>query len=78
MNSCVVVGPGAIGLLFACRLSRVLTDVAILDYRADRADRLTRSGIRLTEDGAELAYSIPVYADPGLIPFRPHFVLFVT
>lgn len=78
MNSCVVVGPGAIGLLFTCRLSRVLTDVAILDYRADRADRLTRSGIRLTEDGAESAYPIPVYADAGLIPFRPDFVLFVT
>lgn len=78
MHSCVVVGPGAIGLLFACRLSRVVPDLALLDHRPDRATRLTRSGIRLIADGGAERHPIPVYADAAAVPFRPDTVLLMT
>jgi 2-dehydropantoate 2-reductase len=46
----VIVGPGAIGLLFAGLLSRSRgekTEICLLDKKRDRADRLNKSGIRL-------------------------------
>ncbi len=79
MTSCVVVGPGAIGLLFACRLSHVMTEVALLDHRPDRARRLTAKGIRhIAADGGETTRPIPVHASAAAIPFQPDILLFTT
>jgi 2-dehydropantoate 2-reductase len=79
VTSCVVVGPGAIGLLFACRLSAVLDDIALLDYRPDRARRLTSRGIRcITAAGAETTHRIPVVASAADVPFQPDALLYTT
>ena len=79
MTSCVVVGPGAIGLLFACRLSSVLANVALLDHRPDRARRLSGSGIRLVAaDGADTTHRIGVYASARDVPFAPDTLVFTT
>lgn len=40
-----VIGPGALGCLFAARLARAGLPVTLADYRSDRAARLKRSGI---------------------------------
>ena len=40
-----VIGPGAMGCLFAARLARGGARVHLVDHRADRASRLDRSGI---------------------------------
>ena len=52
----VVVGPGAMGCLIACRLAAGCQNtnhqIALLDHRPDRAARLNKRGLRLiTENG---------------------------
>jgi 2-dehydropantoate 2-reductase len=44
----LVVGPGALGLLFAARLGRRCSGVHVLDHRADRAATLQEEGIHVT------------------------------
>ncbi len=78
MTSCVIVGPGAIGLLFAARLAPVLSEIALLDHRPDRATRLTDSGIRVTADIATTTHSLGVYSTPCDVPFAPDVVVFTT
>ncbi|MBT3268729.1 ketopantoate reductase family protein [Candidatus Poribacteria bacterium] len=78
MTSCVIVGPGAIGLLFACRLAPVLPEIALLDHRPDRAARLTESGIRLATDAETTTHRIGVYPTARDVPFAPECVLFTT
>lgn len=78
MTSCVIVGPGAIGLLFAARLAPVLSEIALLDHRPDRATRLTESGIRVTTDATATTHSLGVYSTPRDVPFAPDVVLFTT
>ncbi len=43
-----VVGPGAMGLLFAGLLSRAEHDVCVLDYKRDRAERLNQTGVEVS------------------------------
>ena len=43
----VIVGPGAIGLLFAALFSRSKEDIWILDKDAQRASRLKKNGIKI-------------------------------
>ena len=45
-----VIGPGAMGCLFAARLSRAGVDTTLVDHRSDRAARLNSKGITV-EDG---------------------------
>lgn len=45
-----VIGPGAIGCLLAARMERAGLSVTLVDYRADRAERLSANGLIL-EDG---------------------------
>ncbi|NUM53037.1 MAG: 2-dehydropantoate 2-reductase [Candidatus Hydrogenedentes bacterium] len=40
-----VIGPGAMGCLFAARLARAGSDVTLVDYKQDRAARLNANGI---------------------------------
>ena len=67
MAKIAVVGPGAMGCLFAVKLTRAGNKVHLVDYRADRAERLNKSGITLeTADGNRVTHYIPtVTAIPG-------------
>ena len=57
----MVVGPGAIGTLFAARLHRAGQDVVLLDHKVDRAERLASQGIQIqTEDRTEI-FRVPVF-----------------
>ncbi|NQU38978.1 MAG: 2-dehydropantoate 2-reductase [Lentisphaerae bacterium] len=62
--SVVIVGPGAIGGLLACRLQSAGVPVALLDHDHARAVRLNTAGLHLLGDEGERVYPIPVTAHP--------------
>ncbi|MCF6285395.1 MAG: 2-dehydropantoate 2-reductase [Candidatus Hydrogenedentes bacterium] len=55
-----VVGPGALGCLFAARLSRSGAKTKLIDYDPKRASRLTKSGITVQENDSSYTESLPV------------------
>jgi len=63
LSSVVVAGPGALGLLFASRLADAGVRTCLLDYRDDRAARLTRDGITLRFEGIERRLRVTATAD---------------
>ncbi|MFH1059870.1 MAG: ketopantoate reductase family protein [Pseudomonadota bacterium] len=61
-----VVGPGAVGLLFAMRLAQAGADVNLLDHRPDRAAELDQRGVLLeTPEAEDLHLPLKVSADPA-------------
>lgn len=62
MNRVLIVGPGALGILFAVRFAEAGREVALLDHRRDRAERLNLQGVRLRINDQEIRRSIPVRA----------------
>ncbi|HEX72710.1 MAG TPA: 2-dehydropantoate 2-reductase [Candidatus Hydrogenedentes bacterium] len=48
-----VVGPGAMGCLYAARLARSGTKTFLVDHNSARADRLDKSGVTLETDAGE-------------------------
>lgn len=48
-----IVGPGAVGTLFAVRLHRAGVPTLLLDYKTDRADRLLKRGFQLLQGDAQ-------------------------
>lgn len=67
-NTIVVVGPGAMGLMHAAYLARHGLDVALLDYRPDRAKRLEASGIRLEGEAGDWQIRLPCRAQADCGP----------
>jgi len=70
----LVVGPGAMGCLFANRLKKVGHGVTIADYKPERADYINRHGICLEEE--EVKECVPVQAVTGPIIEKPDVALF--
>jgi len=61
----VVVGPGALGTLFAALLAPVTTDgLYLLDYRRQRAQALAKSGIFLEHEEVRRRLAVKVVSDP--------------
>jgi 2-dehydropantoate 2-reductase len=69
----LVVGPGAMGCLFAANLGRAGLAVQLLDYRPDRAAEIDRSGIRVEGRGGDYEVRVPTTA--GTPRGEPGFVL---
>ncbi|MBW1785499.1 MAG: 2-dehydropantoate 2-reductase [Deltaproteobacteria bacterium] len=69
----LVVGPGAMGCLFAARLRQAGHGVTLLDYRSERAERINRQGIHVTGVTGEFHASVP--AVTGQTPEKPDMVL---
>jgi 2-dehydropantoate 2-reductase len=63
----VVVGPGAMGCLFAGLLAAAGAPVRLLDRRPERARLLSGQGIVIERGGRRQTYPVPVSADPGAI-----------
>jgi 2-dehydropantoate 2-reductase len=61
-----VIGPGAIGCLFAAYLSQA-NQVWLLDYNPERAARLNRQGLLLEKDGRRQECHIRATVNPQLI-----------
>ncbi len=62
-----IVGPGAMGCLFAAMLGRSGQEVTLLDYNAERAQRIARDGIRFIEGEGESTVSVAATHDPATI-----------
>jgi len=69
----LIVGPGAMGCLFAAQLKRADHDVTLLDYRRERAELINQQGIRV--EGITGEYGIQVPTVTGQIPKTPDVVL---
>lgn len=48
-----VIGPGAMGILFASRLHNAGISTTLVDHRHDRVKRLSKSGLRVESNGNE-------------------------
>ncbi|MFO7783722.1 MAG: ketopantoate reductase family protein [Thermodesulfobacteriota bacterium] len=69
----LVVGPGAMGCLFAASLKKAGLGVTLLDYRPDRAAEMDLSGICV--QGVTGEYEIRIPATTGPLAADPDFVL---
>jgi len=56
----LVVGPGAMGCLFASRLKKAGHHVMIVDYKSERADFINKSGILIEGAAGEERIRVPV------------------
>ena len=69
----LVVGPGAMGCLFAARLKRAGFEVTLLDYLQERARQINKQGIVVQGVTGEYNVKVPAVADE--ISIQPDFVL---
>lgn len=69
----LVVGPGAMGCLFAARLKIAGCSVALFDHNTERADLLNSRGIMVEGVTGEYSANLPVVS--GELPFQPDFTL---
>jgi len=63
-----VVGPGALGCLYAALLQRGGVPTVLLDHRPDRASLIAGRGIVLEEDDAATTIPVPCAATPADLP----------
>ena len=70
-----VIGPGAMGCLFAGRLAKAGFTTTLIDYRADRAERLSKSGVTI-ESGDETIHATPRIALE--VPPKQNLIIVVT
>ncbi|MFC1885091.1 ketopantoate reductase family protein [Thermodesulfobacteriota bacterium] len=59
----MIVGPGAMGCLFAARLKSTGFKVTILDYKQDRADILNKNGIHIEGISGNHTIKVPVITE---------------
>ncbi len=65
----LIVGPGAMGCLFAARLKKAGHDVTLLDHNEKRADLINRQGIRVEGILGEYTVQVPlVTGEPNDVP----------
>jgi 2-dehydropantoate 2-reductase len=69
----LITGPGAMGCLIGAGLKRAGHDVALLDYRQERADHINENGIRV--EGITGEYTVRVPALTGTSSVAPDVVL---
>ncbi|MBW2200173.1 MAG: 2-dehydropantoate 2-reductase [Deltaproteobacteria bacterium] len=69
----LIVGPGAMGCLFAAGLKRAGCDVTLWDYKKERAEQINRQGIVV--EGIRGAYTEKVLTVTGNLPLPPDVVL---
>lgn len=62
-----VIGPGGVGLLWAGRLAQAGAQVALLDHRPERAQRLNDEGIILEDDIGHVNHRLPASALPQVL-----------
>lgn len=74
-DSLLIVGPGAMGLLFAARLQRAGMKIGLLDHCAARAKRLHR--IRLEENGGAYVAPVACSANPQMAASYTHLLICV-
>ena len=69
----LVVGPGAMGCLFAARLKKAGHIVKLVDYNPERANHISAHGIRV--EGVTGEYKVPVPTVVGRVSEKPDVAL---
>lgn len=69
----LIVGPGAMGCLFAARLKQAGFDALLMDYKKERADSLNRDGIYVQGVSGEYHAMVPVVT--GTVKSTPDVVI---
>ena len=69
----LVIGPGAMGCLFAARLKKAGYDVTLLDYIEERARQINHQGILVQGSNEEYRVKVPTVS--GTVPTSPDLVL---
>jgi 2-dehydropantoate 2-reductase len=69
----LIVGPGAMGCLFAAGLKRAGYDVTLWDHKKERAEQINRQGIVV--EGIRGAYTAKVLTVTGNLPLPPDVAL---
>lgn len=59
MNKVAVIGPGALGCLFAARLAHAGVQVSLVDYLEKRAALLNKTGITVSSSDGDLHQHVP-------------------
>ena len=68
-----VIGPGAMGCLYAAKIARGGIDTVLVDHRSDRAARLTAKGIKIEAPEGEytteikVVSSVPINTDLAIV-----------
>jgi 2-dehydropantoate 2-reductase len=65
----LIIGPGAMGCLFAARLKAAGFDVTLLDHNKERADQINQQGIMVEGVSGEYTVRVPVMVDGDLKGF---------
>lgn len=66
----LLVGPGALGCLLGCVVSKGMTDsdrLTLLDHNVDRAGQLSREGIGYHLEDQLVRFPVTAFADPQLV-----------
>jgi 2-dehydropantoate 2-reductase len=58
-----IIGPGAIGLLFAAGLQKTTNEITLIDYRDERASEINKEGIFFESSEEDFTFKIPVVTD---------------
>ncbi len=69
----LIVGPGAMGCLFAARLKKNNHNVTLLDYRPERAGFIDKEGIHVEAESGEFGIHVPTIT--GITSETPDIVL---
>jgi 2-dehydropantoate 2-reductase len=65
----LIIGPGAMGCLFAARLKNAGFDVTLLDHNTERAELINQQGIMVEGVSGEYTAHVPVTVDGDLTGF---------
>jgi 2-dehydropantoate 2-reductase len=65
----LIIGPGAMGCLFASRLKMACFDVTLLDHNKDRAEKISSQGIIVEGVSGEYTANVPVIVEGDLKGF---------
>lgn len=60
-----IVGPGAMGCLFAAKLAGAGNDVTLIDYKPERSEFISKSGVSVEEEGVTSVYKVAASSEPS-------------
>ncbi|GAG30469.1 unnamed protein product, partial [marine sediment metagenome] len=72
-----IIGPGAMGTLFAALLKRAGQDVFLIDKDSQRAKKISRANVKVKGSGFDFEVKIKATANPQIVTFPDLVIIFV-